>query len=78
MHHTLQPDLEDFPFKTVAAFADAAEKYFIFSAIGMCKMYMLSVLYTIVSISVEANLHTSLQAASRRISCDSFRVCLQE
>lgn len=47
MHHALQPDLDEFSFETVAAFADAAEKYFIFSAIGVCKMYMLLVLSTI-------------------------------
>jgi hypothetical protein len=40
MHHVPQPDLQSLPFDTVAQLADAAEKYFIYSAIGVCKIYM--------------------------------------
>lgn len=44
MHHAPQPDLQMLPFDTVVAFADAAEKYIIYSAIGVCKIYMTYVL----------------------------------
>lgn len=40
MHHAPQPDLQKLPFDCVAEFADAAEKYFIYSAMGVCKIYM--------------------------------------
>lgn len=47
MHRGPQPDLLKVSFDTVAQFADAAEKYFIDSAIGLCKLYMLYVLLLI-------------------------------
>lgn len=40
MHHAPQPELDDLPFDTVALLSDAVEKYFIYSAMGLCKKFM--------------------------------------
>ncbi|EED77438.1 predicted protein, partial [Postia placenta Mad-698-R] len=40
MYRQRQPDLSCVPFETLAQLAEAAEKYQVFSAIEVCKMYM--------------------------------------
>ncbi|KAF9052049.1 hypothetical protein BJ165DRAFT_929933 [Panaeolus papilionaceus] len=40
MHHAHLPDLDVFPFKLVAQFAEAAEKYEVFSAVAASKKFM--------------------------------------
>ncbi|KAF8957581.1 hypothetical protein BDZ97DRAFT_1845689 [Flammula alnicola] len=40
MHHTRQPDLNSLEFKTLASLAEGVEKYFIYSAMGLCYVYM--------------------------------------
>ena len=40
MHNTEQPDLSKFGFSTLALFAEAVEKYMVFSARQVCKMHM--------------------------------------
>jgi len=40
MHNTLQPDLSNLTFSTLALFAEAVEKYMVFSAMQVCKMHM--------------------------------------
>ncbi|KAJ6501309.1 hypothetical protein DFH09DRAFT_1324906 [Mycena vulgaris] len=40
MHRQLPPDLQDVEFKTCAGLAEAAEKYWVYSALNMCRMKM--------------------------------------
>ena len=40
MHNTQQPNLSKLTFSTLALFAEAVEKYMVFSAMQVCKMHM--------------------------------------
>jgi len=40
MYRQLQPDLHGIPFQTLASLAEAAEKYQVFPAMEVCKIYM--------------------------------------
>lgn len=40
MYRQRQPDLEEVEFSTLASLAEAAEKYEVYSAMQVCKLYM--------------------------------------
>lgn len=50
MHQIRQPTLDNISFSLLASLADAAEKYRIYSAMGVCKIKMMFVRMTILSL----------------------------
>ncbi|KAF9477114.1 hypothetical protein BDN70DRAFT_862258 [Pholiota conissans] len=58
MHHTRQPDLGNIDFDLLCSFAEAVEKYLIYSAMSVCKILMnLSIAYHPVEVLVYALKH---------------------